>query len=83
MLTSCMHERLSILNAYYFPGGNTEMLVPGITPVNTFRVIFNTYFGTDLELLPDIEYYSGFDTPYQLIDVSTQVELPCQIPEQP
>ena len=24
-----------------------------ISPVNSFRVVFNAYFGTDLELLPD------------------------------
>lgn len=28
-----------------------------MTPVNTFRVLFNKYFGTNLEILPDITYY--------------------------
>jgi hypothetical protein len=80
---SCLQERLSILNAYYFPDGNTEILYPGITPVNTFRAIFDTYFGTHLGFLPDTEYYSNFDTPYQFVDVTTQIDHPCQIPEQP
>jgi hypothetical protein len=47
--------RLSILNAYYLPG-HTENLYPHITPVNTFRIIFNSYFGTNYPLLEDKSY---------------------------
>jgi hypothetical protein len=39
----CLEERYSILNAYYFPDQNYEYLYPAITPVNSFRVVFNTY----------------------------------------
>lgn len=46
----------SILNAYYLPPGGGDMLYPSITPVNTFRVIFDAYFGTDFGLLPDESY---------------------------
>lgn len=50
-------ERLPILNAYYLPGQTAEQLLyPGITPVNSFRVILNTYFGGQFELLPDEKY---------------------------
>jgi hypothetical protein len=37
------------------PGADLEAagLHDGITPVNTFRIIFNARFGTDLPLLPD------------------------------
>lgn len=46
-----------MLNAYYLPGANvSEILYPSITPVNTFWVIFNNYFGTNLDLLPDKNY---------------------------
>jgi hypothetical protein len=44
---------LSILNAYYLPDGGGEAIYPSITPVNTFRVIFDLYFGTSYGLLPD------------------------------
>jgi hypothetical protein len=44
-------EWQKILNAYYLPAGNTEDLCDSISPVNSFRVIFNDYFGTDLALL--------------------------------
>lgn len=50
--------RLSILNAYYLPGYEGE-LYPTITPVNTFRLVFNTYFNTDYPLLEDQSYISS------------------------
>jgi hypothetical protein len=49
-------NRTEILNAYYLPGDGSLSLYPGITPVNSFRVIFNSYFGTDYPILPDISY---------------------------
>jgi hypothetical protein len=51
-------ERLKILNAYYFPGVGKQALYDSITPVNTFRVLFDSYFDTELGLLPDISYHS-------------------------
>jgi hypothetical protein len=44
--------KFGILNAYYLPGVS-DALYPTISPVNTFRVIFDRYFGTDLGRLPD------------------------------
>jgi hypothetical protein len=45
--------RSAILYGVYFPGGEYRSLYPSITPVNTFRVTFNQFFGTDYPLLPD------------------------------
>ncbi len=51
------HKRLPILNAYYLPGQDaSQWLYPGITPVNSFRVILNAYFNGQFELLPDEKY---------------------------
>jgi hypothetical protein len=47
-------EATTILNALYMPGSNTNWLYPGITPVNTFRLIFNHYFDGQYPYLPDI-----------------------------
>jgi hypothetical protein len=47
-----------ILNAYYLPGMEEHVLYPTISPVNTFRLIFNEYFGGAYELLPDESYDS-------------------------
>lgn len=51
-------DRLKILNAYYLPDGGDTMLYPTVTPVNTFRIIFDKYFGGQYELLPDVSRYS-------------------------
>ena len=50
-------ERMTIFNAYYLPGGGNEVLYNSITPVNTFRLIFNFYFGTNYKLLEDRSYF--------------------------
>ena len=68
---SCLVERASILNAFYFPEVDIGRLYPNISPVNTFRIIFDTYFGADLELLPDKSYYSTIDKPYNFYEVSS------------
>lgn len=49
-------ETLPILNAYLLPEGGERFLYPSITPVNTFRLISNIYFGTNFKLLPDRSY---------------------------
>ncbi len=50
-------SRVKILNAYYLPESSDRVLYPTITPVNTFRLIFNTYFGENHKLLPDVSKY--------------------------
>ena len=49
-------NRFENLNAYYLPGESTRNLYPTISPVNSFRLIFDTYFGTYFGLLPDTAY---------------------------
>jgi hypothetical protein len=80
---SCMYERTSILNAYYMPQGKTDLLYPAITPVNSFRVIFNTYFDTEYPLLADQTYYSPFVNPYAFVDITNRIEMNCHIPDGP
>jgi hypothetical protein len=50
-------QRMKILNAYYLPGAG-NVLYPSISPVNTFRTIFNTYFNQSYPLLQDVSRYS-------------------------
>jgi len=66
-------ERLAILNAYHLPGGSDGALYPAVSPVNTFRIIFNEYFGASYELLPDRSFLSDRDDPYNF----SPVEYPC------
>jgi hypothetical protein len=59
---SSNQDRMSILNAYYLPG-KSSLLYKSITPVNTFRVIFDEYFHGNYELLEDVSYYSSYYNP--------------------
>jgi hypothetical protein len=69
----CLKERYSILNAYYFPDQNYEALYPTITPVNSFRIVFSQYFGTNIGLLEDRNYYASWLAPYVFNEVSDQI----------
>ena len=81
--TTYLKERLAILNAYYLPGVDSLPLYPAITPVNSFRVVFNEYFGTAFDLLPDKMFYAPWNFPFQYDDVTDIVDLPFeQQPEQ-
>ena len=56
--------RMGILSAYYFPEEQPG-LYPEITPVNSFRLLFNTYFEEDIHVLEDVSYYSEYPEAYQ------------------
>lgn len=49
-------QKFRILSAYYLPGRGDEPVPEDITPVNTFRLVFDRYLGTDHGLLPDRAY---------------------------
>ena len=74
---TCVKERLSIFNAYYLPGIAKEQLYETITPVNSFRLVLNGYFDTDLEILEDHSYYSTWSRPHDAIEVTEQLDIPC------
>jgi hypothetical protein len=59
---SSPQQRMSNLSVYYLPGVDAP-LQPTLTPVNTFRLILNAYFGQNLELLDDLSLYSSYDDP--------------------
>jgi len=57
--------KYNILNAWYLPDGRDIGLYPEISSVNTFRLLFNAYFDTDLPLLPDQSFSRGHSRPLQ------------------
>lgn len=65
--------RMHIFNAIHLPGKNKNILYDSITPVNTFRVIFNHYFHTHFNLLEDKSYYTEYKIPYNFVDVTSIV----------
>ena len=77
---TCLQERFGILNAYLLPQIDPERLYSSISPVNTFRLILDAYFGANLDLLPDQHYYSNFIQPYHFIAVEDEINKPCNIP---
>ena len=62
-------DRMKILNGYFLPGEGKGHLYEGISPVNTFRLIFSAYFGADLPRLEDLHYYSSLDRPFDLMPI--------------
>ncbi len=66
-----LRQKFGILNAIYFPDRGYNDLYEDLTPINTFRIIFNRYFGQNFPLLPDTSYshYSRDDL-YSFFDVT-------------
>lgn len=60
-------RRYNILNAYYLPGGSESVLYPTVTPVNSFRIIFNQYFDAKFPLIEDKSINSDVGHPYSTI----------------
>ncbi|MBN2115884.1 MAG: hypothetical protein JW730_04905 [Anaerolineales bacterium] len=65
-------QHFFILNAYYLPG-HKEELYPTISPVNSFRLVFNDYFGGKYDMLEDITYFSPVPKLYRF----SEVPYPC------
>ncbi len=61
-------RRMWIFNAYYLPE-HTHELYPTITPVNTFRLIFNAYFGGKYDILDDVSYFSPVPKLYNFSEI--------------
>ncbi len=63
---SCMAERFAPLLAVYSSDGRLQRALPGdINLTNLYRVVFNTYFGTEMPMLPDRSVFIGWKRPEQ------------------
>ncbi len=67
--TGDQYDRIKILNVYYFSDGDYSLLYPGITPINTFRVVLNKYFNAHLPMMPDKTYYSAYDARFDFSEI--------------
>ncbi len=75
---TCIFERASILNAYHLPGVYSDaLLYSTITPVNSFRVILDKYFFTNLGLLDDKSYYALGKKEHFFVDVTNKDDSNC------
>ncbi len=68
-------KRLQNLTAIYFPD-HQEKLYSTISPVNIFRLVFNTYFGGKYDILEDVSYFSPVPNLYDF----TEMPYPCDAP---
>ena len=64
------HDRLSNINYILVTDENRSSLYDNMTPVNTFRVLFNSYFDTNFDVLDDRIFFSGYSKPYDFVDVT-------------
>ena len=76
---SCMNEKFSILLAIYAPAIPKDSMQEYTTPVNIFRTIFNDYFGTNYELLPNRHYFVKGYQIYNYEDVTSSIFNTCDI----
>ena len=65
-------ERSANLNAICLPPGVDVGLYDTMTPVNTFRLIFDHYFNTKLGRLEDYCYYSKYSTSYAFQKITSE-----------
>lgn len=71
---TALREKLRILSTFYLPGVDTGSLYPSISPVNSFRLVFNLYFGQNFKLLPDRTYiFPDEDHFYKFIEVTNSL----------
>jgi hypothetical protein len=61
-----MGERFAPLLAVYSNDGRLQRALPrDINLTNLYRVVFNTYFGTEMPMLPDRSVFIGWKRPEQ------------------
>jgi hypothetical protein len=73
---ACLGESLPILNAMYLPGAKGPAAFHNsISPVNTFRLILDTYFGGNLGLLEDRSFFPVMNKKTKMRDFIEVTEL--------
>jgi hypothetical protein len=70
-----LRQKMGILNALYLPNVGDSLLYPTMTPINTFRHIFNNYFHTNLPFFADKSYvFEDGVHLYTFIDVTAKIK---------
>jgi len=79
-ITILNEERMNILSAYLFPNAKAE-LYPTLTPINNFRLVFNTYFNGSFPLIPDKSFRVDINHPYVFKEFKVANDI-CPSPKQ-
>ena len=64
--------KLNNFRAYYLPNGDRNLELENNSPVNTFRVLFNTYFDDNYDILEN-KFYVLNDTETDYVDVTNSL----------
>jgi len=74
-----IQQKFGILNALHLPGVDPASVgfTDDVSPVNTFRIVFNAFFGTDLPLLDDTTYLSpNYQRMYDFVPYDREAMAP-------
>ena len=63
-------------SAFYFPDENYDEIYDEMTPVNTFRILFNKFFNTDFQILDDEMYFQFKDDNEKFSNITDVVLTP-------
>lgn len=74
-------ERLGILYAVLMPDRDYAGWYDSITPVNTFRLVFNRLFSESLAMQPDRSWFATWSLPYTYYDIDTYEQSGMTVPE--
>ncbi len=78
---TCIRERFSPFAAYYLPDLERGVIPSDISTVNLFRIILSEYFGAQLPLLENRQYfYKDPRSYYDFEDVTSRLDEPCVLP---
>ena len=67
-----VRETYGNLNTFELPDGQaSKVFYDSISPVNSFRLLFNHVFDAHYKPLPDRSYYSTLDLPFKFTDVTS------------
>jgi len=65
-----LRQRMSNFQAFYLPNGDSSLMSEATTPVNIFRVLFNSYFNENYEILSDKIFWVLWNKPYDFKDIT-------------
>ena len=73
--TTDVREATGILNAYRLPGLDMQgLLYQRISPVNSFRVVFDAYFGEDYPMLEDRSYSAEEEPVWHMVEITQRLK---------
>ena len=78
-----INECFPNLSAFLVPDSIRTHLYNGITPVNSFRILFNELFDAKLDMKQDRSWYSTFPEPYRFSEVTSQIADHSKMPSVP